>query len=201
MTAWLDGRRPAPAAAAADQRDAAGRVVALLRPERDGDRSAVHFDGAARGFRRDWRRGVARAGVARGARCRARRAAHRLSDGPRPEADGAAARLRAFSRHRMGGRDAPRLRVPRLHARRNRGGSTTTRCSGRCTRGSRSARGPTGRSRCARASPMRSRGRARRAGRRPAVPPVPAVGGGRPVGQPHATRPARSRCLATCRSW
>ena len=153
-------RRPADPAAPADQRDASGRVVAVFRAQRDGDRSAVHHARSRRGLRGDRRRGGARARVARAARRRPRRAEDSVRRGQGAETRRAAAVLRAFPRHRVERRHAPRRGVPLVHRRSRRGGSTNTRCSARCTRATRSARGPTGQSRCARASPRRSMQRA-----------------------------------------
>ena len=77
----------------------------------------------------------------------------------------------------------------------SRGGSTTTRCSARCTPASTTARGPSGRGRCASATRWRSAAARVELGRRDALPEVAAVG------SPTRSGTTRRRRRGPCRSW
>ncbi len=112
LARWLGWSRPARAAAAADQRDAAGRTVALFRVERDGDRSAVHLRGSARRLRGDRRRAALSAADSHSARGGAGRAGDRLRHGARASRSrrcGTRSRIFATRKWR---RHAPRICLP-----------------------------------------------------------------------------------------
>ena len=103
-------RRPARAAAAADQRDGARPAVAVLGDQRDGDRSDLHQRAGGARVRRARRRSVADGRRSRAARGRPAHAAHRPRGGSRAEARRAARRVRAVPRERVEPRHATRAR-------------------------------------------------------------------------------------------
>ena len=132
---WLRDARPGPAAAAADQRD--GRRPALAVLGADARWPSTRSTSActrSRTSRRSAARQAMGAGVARPAGRGAAGAGDRLRAGARRE--GAALRA-AFARVPSPTRAAPARRARRRFAgvvpTASRGGSTTTRCSARCT--------------------------------------------------------------------
>ena len=189
------------AAAAADQRAAAARDVAVLGAQRDGHRPAVHLAGRRRGLRGAGRRAGARGRAARpSSRRAARRAGGRLRRRAAAQARGAAARLRAVSRHRAARRQRAGARVPRVH----RGAGLVAR---RLRALPRAARTPRPRPWTEWPDGLRDRDPVALAdarvelGRRRPLPPVSAVAGRGSVAGGAGRGRRRWPSSATCRSW
>ncbi len=193
-------RRTATSATSAHQRDASRRIVALFRVERDGDRSAVHHARSRRGLRGDRRRGEARARVSRAAGCRACRNEDSVCGDPGAEAISRCGDvLPVFAKPSgLAARAAPRSSDRTSPGR--RGGSTNTRCSARCMRVTRSARGPSGQNRFDHAMRRRSMLHAPSLRTRSSSAST-CSGSRRTSGAPHAIEPGMSRCSAIYLLW